>query len=482
MVCIVLSLVFMPRRYYVPITSDPERAEYGLNENSRKKRNRTTRVILFGLALLSLSWLFDAIVDAHFEHSELATQFFSPEPKELLLRLFFLGSQIAFIVYILILFKRREDLERDLAAALQLSDREKTRSEAILEAFGDGISIQDLDLRIIYQNARHREMMGEHRGEFCYTAYHKRDDVCPDCHVLESFRDGLVHRRETGSEHSSRGHIDVEVVSTPLRDTEGKIFAGIEAVRDITERKCAEATIRRISSDLEGRTRELSAANVDLEAFGSTLAHDIRSYLARIATAVEILQQLDGEALGANGRYCVETIAAASDGMDQLIESIMILSRISHREVHCQTVDLSTIAGEIAVTLQQSAPERDAIFTITPGLVAQGDPGLLRIALENLMSNAWKYSRNAHPACIDFSSYVEGGQHFYCVADNGIGFDMTDVERLFRPFGRLSGGRAFPGVGIGLTTVKRIILRHGGEVHVNASPGNGARFAFSLEG
>jgi len=453
-----------------------------LTEIERKRRNSTTRVILFGLALMSLSWLFDAIVDARFVPSAFSRQLFSPDPDELALRLAFLGTQLAFIVYILVLFTRREALETALAGALQQTALEKARSEAILEAFGDGISIQDLDLRVIYQNAKHREMMGDHRGEYCFTAYQKRADICPGCHVAAAFRDGQVHRRETASEHAVKGHIDVEVVSTPLRDAGGRIFAGIEAVRDITERKRAEATIRRISTDLEGRTRELSAANAELEAFGSTLAHDIRSFLARIATATEVLQQLDSKVLGANGRFCVETITAASDGMEQLIESIMVLSRISHRELHRESVDLSTLAGAIAVELQQTAAERDVVFTITPGLIAHGDPGLLRIALQNLLANAWKYSRDAHPARIDFSGQVEGGQRFFCVADNGIGFDMAEAERLFRPFGRLSGGRAFPGVGIGLTTVKRIVLRHGGNIHVSATPGHGARFCFSLDG
>lgn len=452
-----------------------------LNEFARNQRNRTARICIFGLALLSLSWLFDAIVDAHFEHTELAEQFFSPEPQELVLRLIFLATQLAFIVYIVILFNRREALERKLAEALQQSAADKARSDAILESFGDGISIQDLDLHVIYQNAKHREMMGEHRGEYCYSAYQNRPEICPGCHVAESFRDGQIHRRETASEHAVKGHIDVEVVSTPLRDNEGNIFAGIEAVRDITERKRTEETIRRISADLEGRTRELSAANAELEAFGSTLAHDIRSFLARIATATEVLQQLDSKKLGSNGRFCVETIAAASEGMEQLIESIMVLSRVSHRDLQRESVDLSALAAEIAVSLQQAAPERDAIITIAPDLRAMGDPGLLRIALENLLSNAWKYSRDSHPSRIGFSSYIEGGRRYFSVADNGIGFDMTEAERLYRPFGRLSSGRAFPGVGIGLTTVKRIILRHGGEMHVSAAPGSGARFSFNLE-
>jgi signal transduction histidine kinase len=168
--------------------------------------------------------------------------------------------------------------------------------------------------------------------------------------------------------------------------------------------------------------------------------------------------------------------------MEQLIESIMVLSRVSHRELQYEPVDLSALVRGIAMMLQQVAPERDVIFSITPGLVAQGDPGLLRIALENLMANAWKYSRDVHPARIEFSCYEEGERRFFCVADNGIGFDMAEAERLFRPFGRLTGGRAFPGVGIGLTTVKRIVLRHGGEIRASALPGSGASFSFSLGG
>lgn len=458
----------------------PRKVLETLTEIERKKRNRTTRVVLFGLALMSLSWLIDAVVDAHFEHTALAEQFFSPDPRELLIRLIFLSSQLAFIIYIVILLKRRERLEADLADALQQTATEKTRNEAILEAFGDGISIQDLELRVLYQNAAHRASMGNHLGEFCYAAYQKRGEVCPGCHVAESFLDGQIHRRETFTEHSVKGRIDVEVVSTPLRDAEGKIFAGIEAVRDITERKRAEATIRRIQADLERRTRELSAANAELEAFGSTLAHDIRSFLARIATAAEVLEQIDAEQIGADGRYCVETIATASAGMERLVDSILVLSRVSHRELLHEEVDLSALAATIAAELAADEPQRPVEWQIDPGLVAIGDPGLLRIALENLLGNAWKYTRDAAPARIAFSRVEEDGVMFFCVRDNGIGFDMAEAGDLFRPFARLSGSRSFSGYGIGLTTVQRIVLRHGGTIRAESSPGAGARFCFTL--
>lgn len=449
-----------------------------MTEIERNKRNRTGRVVVFGLALMCLSWLVDAVVDAHFEHASLYSQIIAPDGRELILRLIFLTSQLAFIVYIVILLKRRERLEDRLAAALKQTAAEKVRSEAILEAFGDGISIQDRELRILYQNAAHRASMGDHQGDYCYRAYQKREEACPGCHLLKSFGDGQVHRRETGTEHSAKGHIDVEVVSTPLRDAEGKIFAGIEAVRDITERKRAEATIRSIQSDLEQRTRELSAANAELEAFGSTLAHDIRSFLARIVTANEILAQHDTRQLGPDGRYCVEAIGTASSGMETLIDSILVLSRISHRELQQETVDLSALAGEIAATLSEREPRRRVDWRIEPGLTVRGDAGLLRIALENLLGNAWKYTRDADPARIDLS--LQAGTGTFCVRDNGIGFDMAEADNLFQPFARLSGSKAFQGLGLGLTTVQRIIQRHGGLIRAEATPGAGTAIFFTL--
>jgi hypothetical protein len=158
----------------------------------------------------------------------------------------------------------------------------------------------------------------------------------------------------------------------------------------------------------------------------------------------------------------------------------MLLSLISHRGMQRQAVDLSALAVEIALDLRTRAPERNVEFDIDPGLVAEGDPGLLRIAVENLLTNAWKYSRDANPARIRFSRREEGGRQFFCIEDNGVGFDMQEVGRLFRPFGRLGSGRNFSGVGIGLTTVKRIVVRHGGDIYANGTPGSGARFCFSF--
>ena len=452
----------------------------GLENRATALHQSTRMLILVGTLLTLLAWIVDASIDAHFHHSTLLQEIVHPQRRELVFRLILIVSQLAFIAYIATLFRRRRKLEAQLIAALGQQQEERAKSEAVLEAIGDAISIQDLELRVLYQNAAHRALMGEHRGEFCYQAYQRRDSVCPGCHVLESFRDGEIHRRETSTAHSSRGRVEVEVVSTPLRNASGEIFAGIEAVRDVTARKEAEATIRHITADLEQRTRELSAANVELEAFGSSLAHDVRSYLTRISTAAETVQALDGERLSDNGRYCIETIGRSCEGMEQLIDSIMLLSMVSHRGLERRQVDLSTLAGEIALELQAREPERDVHFLIAPGLSAAGDPGLLRIALENLIGNAWKYSREATPGRISFVAEELDGRRHFCVADNGIGFDSSESDELFRPFRRLDNGRDYPGVGIGLTTVQRIVERHGGNVTASAVPGEGAHFRFTL--
>jgi len=446
----------------------------------REGRRRITHVLLFGLALILLSGFLDILLEARFDQTRLLEVLFSPDIDEQLIRFLLFSSQVAFLIYIIYLLQRQNRLQDTLAAALEAKDQAVARSDAVLEAFGDPISIQDRDLRVVYQNRAHRALMGDSAGEYCYQAYQKLDAVCPNCHLLAAFADGQVHRRETSNAHSQRGEVQVEIVATPLYDAAGNIIAGIEAVRDITVRKQNEAMIRQIRADLEQRTVELSAANAELEAFGSSLAHDLRGHLTRIATAAEVLGSIDGVILDEDGRYCLQAITTAGEEMEALIQSIMILSRVSHRELAREPVDLSALARDVAESLMTADGQRPVAFDIASGMMAVGDRPLLKVALENLIGNAWKYTRDRKPAQISFDCADHGNHVVYRLRDNGIGFDMNEAGKLFRPFGRLASGQNFPGLGIGLSTAQRVILRHGGEITAEAAPGAGAVFSFTL--
>lgn len=390
------------------------------------------------------------------------------------------GSIGGIIVYTEVITERKHAEEslreagRLVSEALQQAEFERDKTHAILESMGDGISIQDPDLRIIYQNAAHRGRMGEHLGEFCYHAYQGRADVCPECHLIQSFDDGQVHVRETSA--SPAGELrHFQIVSTPLFDSSGKLIAGIEAVRDITERKRAEEHLRQKTDELEG-------VNQELEAFSYTLSHDLRSYLARISLAGESLLTSEGEHLSQEGRFCRQTIVNACQGMDALIDAMLTLAHISRQKLQVEEIDLSALARQIGDELALNEFGRTLCFDIAPGLRATGDTHLLHVVLENLLGNACKYTRGREAARIALSASQQDGRVVFAIADNGIGFDMSEKENLFRSFQRLSNARSFPGFGIGLTTVKRIIQRHGGEIWAEAVAGEGATFYFTIPG
>lgn len=239
-------------------------------------------------------------------------------------------------------------------------------------------------------------------------------------------------------------------------------------------------TFDSMAQQLGAREESLREVNRELEAFGYTLSHDLRSHLARLSLACETLRELDGERLGPEGRYCQETIVGTCQSMDALIAKMLTLAHTSRREMQIEAIDLSALARRICGELAQANPERILHFDIAPGLRAAGDAHLLQVALENLFGNACKYTRNRAEARISLSARQQGGRQVFAVADNGIGFDMSEGSQLFQAFRRLSSAREFPGFGIGLATVQRIIQRHGGEIWAEAVPGEGATFFFTL--
>ncbi len=235
-----------------------------------------------------------------------------------------------------------------------------------------------------------------------------------------------------------------------------------------------------MAHELGEREKNLQEANSELEAFSYSLSHDLRSYLTRITLAGELLQEFDGEHLSHEGKHCQQAIIDTCQGMDDLIATMLTLAKSSRQELQLEEIDLTGLAEKICAGLALTEPDRTLHFNVSPGLHVTGDADLLQVALENLLGNACKYTQGKGEAHISLSAKQQDGHLIFAVADNGIGFDMAEAENLFRPFQRLSSARSFPGFGIGLTTVERIIKRHGGENWAEAVPGEGATFYFTL--
>jgi GAF domain-containing protein len=260
---------------------------------------------------------------------------------------------------------------------------------------------------------------------------------------------------------------------------QAELFASLH--REIAERQQAEQKVRQLNQNLQQRNAELEVANKELEAFAYSVSHDLRAPLRGIdGFSQAILEDYAGQ-IDADGQNYLQRIRAATQRMGQLIDDLLALSRITRSELRRETVDLSALARAISIELQQADPTRSVNFVIRDELIATGDSRLLRVVLLNLLENAWKFTSKQQNAQIEFDATIqEGGIKIYFVKDDGVGFDMTYVNKLFGPFQRLHTMREFPGNGIGLATIQRIVHRHGGQVWAESALKQGATFYFTL--
>jgi two-component system, sensor histidine kinase and response regulator len=226
--------------------------------------------------------------------------------------------------------------------------------------------------------------------------------------------------------------------------------------------------------------RDLEHKNRELESFSYAVSHDLRAPLRRIDSFSRAVLESQGERLDEAGQRFLGRVREASQHMSQLIDNVLYLSRVTRADLREQEVDLSAIVSLILTRLQEGEPDRELDAKIRPGVIVTGDGQLLKIAMENLLENAWKFTSKQPESRIEFGMTQAGGEPTYFVRDNGAGFDMSYADRLFGPFQRLHPQGDFPGNGVGLATVQRIIHRHGGRVWAEGLEGQGATFYFTM--
>lgn len=267
-------------------------------------------------------------------------------------------------------------------------------------------------------------------------------------------------------------------------DQTGALRGGIGTTQDVTELHRAEEAIWQLNAGLEQRVRErtaeLTAANQELESFSYAVSHDLRAPLRAMCGFSQALVEDFGATLQGEARVYLEQIVRASRHMSELVDGLLTLSRCTRGELRREVVDLSALCERLRGELSRAEPARRVEWQIQPGLIARGDPRMIEVVMNNLLGNAWKYTARQAAPVIRVYAEPADGRPCFCVADNGAGFDMKHTEQLFKPFQRLHRQEEFPGTGIGLATVQRILHRHGGTIHATATVGQGATFKFSL--
>jgi light-regulated signal transduction histidine kinase (bacteriophytochrome) len=265
-----------------------------------------------------------------------------------------------------------------------------------------------------------------------------------------------------------------------VHDPTGELIGFAKVSHDVSARRRADAANAQLNAELEERVRELAAANGELEAFSYSVSHDLRGPLRAIDGFSKILMEQYQSQLDAQGQHFLTRVRAGSQRMGQLIDDLLGLARINRAEMHKSEVDLAAVGRAIVDELRGKDPARSVEVVIADRLPVRGDPRLLRVALDNLLGNAWKFTGKTAAARIELGCARHDGAPAFFVKDNGAGFDMAYVHKLFAPFQRLHAQSEFEGTGVGLATVHRIVTRHGGKMWAEAAPGQGATFWFTL--
>jgi signal transduction histidine kinase len=300
-----------------------------------------------------------------------------------------------------------------------------------------------------------------------------RTPVYSDLPLYRVIKNKEIIRDEEWMIRNSDGEKILSLDAGPILSSEGNIIGGLNCWHDITIRK-------KLEIGLEKQSQQLELTNRELQAFCYSVSHDLRAPLLSIMGFSNIIKEEHGTLLDRDTLDLFNRIIHSAQKMNHLIEDMLMLSGVSQRAFNRQVIDMSEIAISILSELKEKQPDRKAQFIIHEHIIATADYGLMQIALQNLLNNSWKFTRNKDPSIIEFGSVQKGDKTVFFVKDNGTGFDMKHADKLFMPFQRLHSEKEFPGTGIGLAIVERVIIRHGGKIWAESELGKGTTFFFTL--
>lgn len=381
-----------------------------------------------------------------------------------------------------------QDITDRKTANMALKQSEE-RLRSLIETSNEWIWDMDKDFRFTYSSFKVRSILGRNPQKILGSRFFDLLTVSDLPEAQE--RLGALAESESdfvGIEfrchHKTGDIVYLEVSGTPVFDKKG-YFSGFRCIsRDITERKQAELKISRLNEELElkviERTRQLELTNRELEAFSYSVSHDLRAPLRSIDGFSQAFLEDYGDTLEETGHAYLHRVRQAAQRMSVLIDDLIKLSKVTRVEMTDREVNLSEIVTSVSGLLRDQHPERTIDFHIEEGLIVKGDASLLRIALQNLLENSVKFTSKEERAVIEFGSFNKSGEMVLYLKDNGAGFNMQYANKLFTPFQRLHRERDFPGTGIGLATVQRIVHRHMGKIWAESEKGKGATFCFTL--
>jgi PAS domain S-box-containing protein len=367
------------------------------------------------------------------------------------------------------------------SAIRDITERRKTeearfRLAAIVEASDDAIIGKTLGGIVTSWNEGAHRLFGYAAEEIVGRSISlliPPDRRGEEAQVLENLASGRVERFDTVRRRKDGKSVHVSVTSSPIRDSTGRVIGASKVARDITERRRTEEELARARDVAEASTREL-------EAFSYSVAHDLRAPLRGMSGFARVLLKRYGESLDSEGRDCLQEIVLNTRKMGELIDGLLSLARLTRSELRLDVVDLSSVVRDAVRQLVVAEPGRKVELVVRDSLTAALDPVLARALIENLVGNAWKFTSKVPAARIEFGVTSANGASAFFVRDNGAGFDMTFAGKLFAPFQRLHAVDEFPGTGIGLATVQRIVRRHGGRIWAEGGVGRGATFYFAF--